>query len=76
MAIVAYFDGSIDEYQVRFAAWVIQVRPEQCPHCDQVCQQMAMIWASGPLLAPKEDMAEIADAIEKVYENRDQLKLG
>ena len=46
----------------------------QCPKCDQVCQEMAMIWASGPLLAPKEDMAEIADAIEKVYENRDQLK--
>jgi hypothetical protein len=35
---------------------------------------MAMIWASGPLLASKEVMAEIADAIEKVYVNRDQLK--
>jgi perosamine synthetase len=45
-----------------------------CPNCDRVCQEMAMIWASGPLLATKEDMAEIADAIEKVYENRDQLK--
>jgi len=33
-----------------------------------------MIWASGPLLETKEDMAEVADAIEKVYENRAQLK--
>ncbi len=45
-----------------------------CPKCDQVCEEMAMIWASGPLLASKEVMAEIADAIEKVYVNRDQLK--
>ena len=52
-----------------------QYREESaCPKCDQVCQDMAMIWASGPLLGSKEDMAEIADAIEKVYENRDQLK--
>jgi len=45
-----------------------------CPKCDQVCQEMAMIWASGPLLASREDMAEVADAIEKVYTNRDQLR--
>jgi dTDP-4-amino-4,6-dideoxygalactose transaminase len=45
----------------------------QCPVCDQVCQEMAMIWASGPLLGTEEDMDDIADAIEKVYENRDQL---
>ena len=45
-----------------------------CPKCDQVCQEMAMIWASGPLLGTKQDMADIADAIEKVYVNRDQLK--
>ena len=44
-----------------------------CPVCDQVCQEMAMIWASGPLLAGKEDMDNIADAIIKVYENRDKL---
>ncbi len=45
----------------------------QCPVCDQVCQEMAMIWASGPLLGTEDDMDDIADAIEKVYENRDQL---
>jgi len=26
------------------------------------------------LLAGREDMAEVADAIEKVYENRDKLR--
>jgi perosamine synthetase len=46
-----------------------------CPVCDQVCQEMAMIWATGPLLAEREDMDNIADAIIKVYENRDKLRL-
>jgi len=44
-----------------------------CPNCDRVCQEMAMIWASGPLLATRADMDDIADAILKVYENRDKL---
>lgn len=47
----------------------------ECPVCDQVCQEMAMIWASGPLLGTEADMDDIADAIEKVYENRDQLSI-
>jgi perosamine synthetase len=45
-----------------------------CPNCDRVCEEMAMLWASGPLLGSREDMDDIADAIIKVYENRDQLK--
>ncbi len=45
-----------------------------CPRCDQVCEEMAMIWASGPLLGTRADMDDIADAILKVYENRDALK--
>jgi hypothetical protein len=44
-----------------------------CPRCDQVCEEMAMIWASGPLLGSKEDMDDVANAIIKVYENRDRL---
>ena len=46
----------------------------ECPRCDQVCAEMAMIWASGPLLGTKDDMDEVADAIIKVYENRDKLR--
>jgi dTDP-4-amino-4,6-dideoxygalactose transaminase len=45
-----------------------------CPKCDQVCAEMVMLWASGPLLAPLEEMADIADAIEKVWENRARLR--
>jgi dTDP-4-amino-4,6-dideoxygalactose transaminase len=48
-------------------------RENSCPNCDKVCQEMAMIWASGPLLGTKEDMDDVADAIGKVYENRDKL---
>ena len=44
-----------------------------CPTCDKVCQELAMVWASGPLLGTKKDMDDIADAIEKVYANRDKL---
>jgi len=44
-----------------------------CPNCDKVCQEMVMIWASGPLLGTKEDMDDIANAMLKVYENRDKL---
>ncbi len=44
-----------------------------CPNCDAVCSDMLMLWASGPLLGTKEDMDDVADAIIKVYENRDQL---
>lgn len=43
MSIVARFEGSLDEYQVRFAAWVIQVRPRQCPHCGQGA---CILWGS------------------------------
>jgi perosamine synthetase len=46
----------------------------ECPNCDQVCQEMLMVWASGPLLGTTEDMDNIADAIIKVHENRDHLK--
>jgi dTDP-4-amino-4,6-dideoxygalactose transaminase len=44
-----------------------------CPKCDQVCREMVMIWASGPLLGTRQDMDDIADAILKVHENREQL---
>ncbi|UCC97299.1 MAG: DegT/DnrJ/EryC1/StrS family aminotransferase [Phycisphaerales bacterium] len=51
-----------------------QYREEiDCPNCDRVCREMAMIWASGPLLGSKRDMDDIINAIAKVYENRDKL---
>jgi dTDP-4-amino-4,6-dideoxygalactose transaminase len=44
-----------------------------CPNCDKVCDEMAMIWASGPLLGTREDMDDIINAVMKVYDNRDKL---
>jgi dTDP-4-amino-4,6-dideoxygalactose transaminase len=45
-----------------------------CPTCDQVCQELVMVWASGPLLGTKADMDDIVNAIFKVHEHREQLK--
>ncbi len=44
-----------------------------CPVCDRTCDEMIMIWASGPLLGTIQDMDDIVNAIMKVYENRDKL---
>jgi dTDP-4-amino-4,6-dideoxygalactose transaminase len=62
-------------YQKAFSTHRLQqFRDEMsCPNCDRVCEEMLMIWASGPLLGTKEDMDDIADAILKVYENREKL---
>ena len=62
-------------YQKMYSAHRLQqfIDEMNCPNCDRVCQEMAMIWASGPLLATHADMDDIADAILKVYENRDKL---
>jgi len=62
-------------YQKMFSKKRLQKYREEnlCPNCDKVCQEMVMIWASGPLLGTKEDMDDVANAIQKVYENRDKL---
>jgi len=36
-------------------------------------EELCMMYTSGPLLGTKEDMDDIADAIIKIYENRDKL---
>lgn len=45
------------------------------PECDWVCDNMVMLWATGPLLATEKDMDHVINAIMKVYEHRDQLHL-
>jgi perosamine synthetase len=62
-------------YQKLFAPQRLQQFRDEvnCPNCDRVCQEMVMLWASGPLLAAREDMDDIANAILKIHENRDQL---
>jgi len=62
-------------YQKMFSKKRLQRYREEnsCPNCDKICQEMVMIWASGPLLGTKEDMDDVADAMLKIYENRDKL---
>ena len=43
------------------------------PKCDEVCANMVMLWASGPLLGTQSDMDDVINAVYKVYENRDKL---
>ena len=44
-----------------------------CPNCDRVCEELVMLWASGPLLGSTADMNDVINALYKVYENRDAL---
>ena len=44
------------------------------PNTDKVTdEELIMLWSSGPLLGTKDDMDDVANAIIKIYENRDQL---
>jgi hypothetical protein len=42
MAVVCFFAGSVESYPGRFAAWVVAVRPERCPHCGG--EQTSIFW--------------------------------
>jgi hypothetical protein len=44
VAVVCYFAGSVEVYSRRFAAWVVAVRPERCPHCGG--EHSSLFWGS------------------------------
>lgn len=46
------------------------------PNCDKVCNEVLAFYGMGILLHPKEEMDDIVKAIQKVYDNRDKLKLS
>lgn len=64
-------------YQRMYGAARLAEYREQlaCSRCDEVCANVVSMFASGILLATPADMDDIADAICKVYEQRDQLRL-
>lgn len=64
-------------YQKLFSSERLKQYREQtaCPNCDKVCEELVMLWASGPLLGTMADMNDVTNAIFKVYENRDKLHL-
>jgi len=63
------------EYKKMFGAARLKKFKEELylPKCDQVCQDMVMLWASGPLLGTIADMDDLINVIMKVYDNRDKL---
>ncbi len=66
---------SLREYQKMYSPARLKSYREElsCPNCDRVIDDIAMIWASGPLLGSTEDMDDIINAIMKLHENRDLL---
>ncbi|GAB3163599.1 DegT/DnrJ/EryC1/StrS family aminotransferase [Telluribacter humicola] len=50
------------------------VEKNRCPENDRLCNEEAVWLTQNMLLGPKSDMDEIAGAIQKVYNNADQLK--
>ena len=66
---------TLPEYKTMFGSARMKKFKEELllPKCDQVCQEMVMVWASGPLLGTQADMDDVTNAIRKVYANRDKL---
>ena len=66
---------TLPEYKTMFGAARLKKFQEELnlPKCDQVCQDMVMLWASGPLLGNLADMDDVINAVMKVYKNRDKL---
>ncbi len=67
---------NLDVYKHFFSpARLLRYREElPLPNTDKVIdEELIMIWSSGPFLANREDMDDIADAFTKIYENRDKL---
>lgn len=66
---------TLPEYKTMFGAARLKKFKEELnlPKCDQVCQDMVMLWASGPLLGTQDDMDDIINTVMKVYDNRDKL---
>lgn len=55
----------------RMQQWYAEM--QHLPGCDQVCAEMAGLYAVGALLGTKKDMDTIVEAIMKVHRNREQL---
>jgi len=68
---------TLPEYKTMFGTARLKKFKEELylPKCDQVCQDMVMLWASGPLTGTLADMDDLINVVMKVYDNRDKLNL-
>ena len=66
---------NLNVYKKMYSAARLKQYREQFkyPMADRVCEEMVMLWASGPLLGTQADMDDVINAIMKVYDNRDKL---
>ena len=66
---------TLAEYKTMFGTARLKKFREELnlPKCDQVCDEMVMLWASGPLIGSLADMDDLINGIKKVYANRDKL---
>jgi hypothetical protein len=44
VAVVCFFAGSVQDYQVQFGTWFLAVRPDRCPHCG--AEDAYVFWGS------------------------------
>jgi dTDP-4-amino-4,6-dideoxygalactose transaminase len=52
----------------------LDYRKTRCPNSDLLCREQCIWLEQSIFLGGREDMAEIATAFEKIFENRDALK--
>ena len=73
---VAHIVG-LKGYQAMYSASRLKEYQEgmHLPNCDRITDEtMVSFWGSGALLAGRDEMDNIINAVMKVYENRDKLK--
>ncbi len=51
----------------------LDYRKTHCPNSDLICREQCIWIEQSTFLGPRADMEDIADAFEKVYENRSEL---
>lgn len=44
VAVVCFFAGSVQDYQVQFSTWFLAIRPDRCPHCG--AEDAYVFWGS------------------------------
>ena len=56
------------------AARTLDYARVRCPNCEIICAEQGAWLEQSLFLGPQTDMDDIADAFEKVYEQREALK--
>jgi len=52
----------------------LDYRRQQCPNCETICFQQSVWLGQQLMLGTRQDMDDIADAFQKIYDNREALR--